>query len=119
MWSGAHILHRPRCGFAECDGGVERPIGIAQHLAGEEDEVGITVGDEVVGLVWLGDHANGGCRNGGFGADAGSKRGLKSGADGDFGIRYKAAGRDVDEVHAVGAQVSGESDGVVDGPAAF
>jgi hypothetical protein len=114
---GAQILHRPCCSFAERDGGVKRPVGIAEHFAREENEVGRVVSDEAVGLLRLGDHADGGCGNGSFIANARCEGSLKGGADGDFCIGREPAGRDVDEVDAVGAEMTGESDGVVDGPA--
>ena len=98
---------------------MERPVGIAEHFAGEEDEIGLAVGDDCVGLLRIGDHADGGGGDGGFGADARGEGNLVAGADGDFCVGNEAAGGDVDEVDAVGAEMAGESDGVVDGPAAF
>jgi hypothetical protein len=115
--SGAQILHGPGCRFIECSGSVERPIRIAQHFAGEEDEIGLAAGDEVVGLMRVGDHADGGGGNGGFGANASCEGSLECGPDGNLGIGDLAAGGNVDEIDAVCAEMTGESDGFVDGPA--
>src|SRR5271170_4788894 len=38
---GAQILPRPRRDLPELLGGVKRPIGVAQHLAREQHEVGL------------------------------------------------------------------------------
>lgn len=115
--SGAQILDGPRSGFAQFGCGVERPIRIAEHGAGEEDEIGVAFGNDRVGLMRVSDHANGGGGYGGFCADAGGEWGLEGGADGDFGVGNLTTGGDIDEVDSVGAQVTGKDDGIVDGPA--
>jgi len=104
-WCGTEILNRP--------------VGVTEHLAGKEDEVGLTVCDDCVGLVRIGDHAHGRGGNGSFVADACGEGSLESRADGDLGIRDQSAGRGVDEVDAVSAEEAGESNGVVDGPTLF
>lgn len=114
---GAEVLDGPGDGFAQSSGSVERPVGVAQHFAGQEDEVGFAGGDDGVGLLRLGDHADGGSGDGGFGANAFGERGLEGGADGDFGVGDQSSGRDVDEVDAMGAEVTGEGNRFVDGPA--
>lgn len=116
---GAKILHRPACGFAKYSRGVERPVWIAEHFAGEKDEVGAAFGDDCVGLMRVCDHADGGGGNRGFGPDARGKRRLERGADRDDGVRNLAARGAIDEVDALGAEMAGEGDGVIDSPAAF
>ena len=104
MRRGAEILDRPACSFAKGRSGMQWPVGVAQHFAGEEDEVGLAVGNDGVGLRGLGDHADGGSGDAGFGADACGERTWKSGADGDIGVGSLAAGGAVDEIDAMGAQ---------------
>ena len=92
---------------------MKGPVGIAEHLAGEEDEIGLALGNDCVGLMRVGDHADGGSGNGGFGADARGKGGLETGTDRDRCVRDEAAGRDVDEIDSAGAKMASERDGVV------
>ena len=92
---------------------MQGPVGIAEHFAGEEDEIGLALGDDGVGLMRVGDHADGSSGSGGFGADARGKGSLETGTDGDLCVRNQAAGGDVDEVDAVGTQETAEGDGVV------
>ena len=42
----------------QCFGGMTRPIGIAEHFSCEKDHVGLTGGDNCVGLRGIGDHAD-------------------------------------------------------------
>ena len=98
---------------------MKGPVGITEHLASEEDEIGPALGDDCVGLMRVGDHANCGSGNGSFGADARGKGSLETGTDGDSCVRSQAARGDVDEVDAVSAKMASESDGLIGGPAAF
>jgi len=116
---GAEILHGPAGRFAEYGCGVERPVRIAEHLAGEEDEVGVAFGDDGVGLLGISDHADSGGGNCGFGTDARGKGCLESGTNGDDRVRNLAAGGAIDEVDPMGAEMAGKGDGVINGPAAF
>ncbi len=116
---GAKILHGPACRVAEYGCGVERPVGIAEHFAGEEDEIGVAFGDDGVGLLRVCDHADGGGGNRGFGTDARGKGCLKRRTNGDDRVRNLAAGGAIDEVDAMGAEMAGEGDGVINSPAAF
>ena len=96
---------------------MQGPVGIAEHFASEEDEIGLALGNDCIGLKRVGDHANGSSGNGGFGADARGKGSLKTGTDGDLCVRNQAARGDVDEVDAVSTQETGERDGLVGRPA--
>ena len=121
-WGGmvgrsAKILRRPRSRVAKGGGGVNGPVGVAEHFAGQEDEIGVSGGDDVVGLMRIGDHADGGSGDVGFVADLGSKGNLVAWAGGDFGIGNHAARRAIDEVDAVVAEEGGKSNGIIDGPA--
>lgn len=98
---------------------MQRPVGIAEHLAGEEDQIGLTLADDCIGLMRVGDHADGRGGNCGFGADARGKRSLETGTGRDFGVRNQASGRDVDEVDAMSAEEACESDRVIWRPAAL
>jgi hypothetical protein len=96
---------------------VKGPVGIAEELAGEKDEVGFARGDDGVGLGGIGNHADGGGGDAGFATDAGGEGDLEAGADGDFYVGNEAAGGDVDEIDAALAEEEGELDGLVDVPA--
>ena len=115
----AEVLDGPTGWLAEGGSSMERPVGIAEHFASEEDEIGLSFGDDGVGLMGIGDHADGGCRDGGFGADARGEGYLVAGAEGDGGMGDETAGGAIDQVDATGAELPGERDGVVDGPTIF
>lgn len=97
---------------------MERPIRIAQHFAGEEDEVGVTFGNDGVGLLRVGDHADGGSGDGGLGADPRGEGGLKRGAYGNLRVGNLTAGGAIDQVDAMGAEMTREGNGFIDRPAA-
>ena len=118
MGRGAEVLGRPAGGLAEGGSGVEGPVGVAEELAGEEDEVGLAGGDDGVSLGRISDEADGGGGDVGFAADAGGEGDLEGGTDGDFGVGDHAARRDINEINAMVAEEMGELDGVVDGPTA-
>ncbi len=117
--SGAEVLHRPTRRFTQGGCRVERPIRIAQHLAGQEHQISLTLGYELVGLVWIGDHTHG-CRwNAGLRSDSSRKGCLKAGSDGNAGIGNLSAGRSVDQVNAMRFEKARKLNRVVDGPAAL
>ncbi len=101
---GARVLLGPACQFAEGGGGVDGPVGIAEHFASQEDEVGFAVFDDAVGLGGFGDHADGGGGDVGLSADAGGEGDLVAGGDGDFGVGRVASRRAIDEVDGVFAK---------------
>jgi len=98
---------------------VDGPVGVAEELAGEKDEVRLTVGDDGVGLRGIGDEADGGGGYVGFAADSLGELDLEAWNDGDFRVGYLAARRAIDEVDAVIAEMMSELDGFVGIPAAF
>src|SRR5689334_9502838 len=55
---GPLVLRRPdRLVPTQIVIGMQRPIRITQQLPGEEDDVGLTGTQNMLGLGWLGDHA--------------------------------------------------------------
>jgi hypothetical protein len=116
LWGGAEVLDGPTCRFAKGAGRVERPVWIAEHLAGEEDEIGLTLGNDGVGLMWIRDHADCCSGDSSLSPDACSERHLVPGADRDGDMGYEAPGRAINQVDAMGAELAGEGDGIVNGP---
>src|SRR5262249_40413993 len=55
---GALVLHGPFDVLPQGSGGNERPVGLSQELAGQEDQVGLTGANDLVGLSWIGNHAH-------------------------------------------------------------
>ena len=55
----AGVLFRPFDVGLERFGGVEGPVRIAQHRAGEEDGVGLSGRDDFLGVMGIGDQADG------------------------------------------------------------
>ena len=55
--------------LVEMLGGVERPVGVAEELACEENDVSLTGADDLVGLFGRGDHAYGAGWDRGFAAN--------------------------------------------------
>ena len=98
----AFVLDGPAGGLVELVGGAEGPVGFTEEFAGEEDYVGLTGADDLVGLGGVGDHADGTGGEAGFAADAVGEGYLIAGADGDLLERGVAAGGHVDEVDAFG-----------------
>ena len=83
---------------------MERPVGIAEHLSGKEDEIGLAGGNDAVGLNGIGNEADGGRGNVGFAPDSGGKLNLKTGTDGNLRVGDLAAGRNIDQVDATIAE---------------
>src|SRR6266702_3371228 len=98
---------------------MDGPVRITEHFTRHEDEVGLALGDDGVGLRRLGDHADGGGRNGCFFADAGGEINLVAGSHGNFYVRHESARGTIDQVDRVIAEDAAELDRVVDGPATF
>ena len=96
--------------IAEGGRGVNRPVGVAEKFAGEEDEVGLAVFNDGVGLGGFSDEADGGGWSCGFSSDSGCKWDLKTGSDGDFGVGDLASGGNVNQVDTVFAEEGGELD---------
>jgi hypothetical protein len=94
------ILHRPRDIRPERPGGVKRPMRVAQEFPGDEDRVGKTGGDNLLGLGRVGNEADGAGGDADLSADGSGKRCLVTGAEGDVGIGGEEAGGAVDEVDA-------------------
>ena len=114
----AFVLNGVAGGLVELLGGAERPVGFAEELAGEEDDVGLVGTDNLVGLGGVGDHADRSSGEAGFAADAVGEGYLIARADGDLLTGVVAAGGDVEEVDAFGFDEMGEGDGVFEGQAA-
>ena len=62
---------------------MERPIRVAEHLSGEQNQVGLPVTDDLVRLGGRGDLADCRCGDVHFTADSFSERNLVSGAGGN------------------------------------
>src|SRR4051812_9624470 len=56
---GVAVLQRPGGLAAEGLLGFERPVGLAEELARDEDDIGVAAGDDFVCVLGLGDEANG------------------------------------------------------------
>jgi len=97
----------PTSGLAQGSGGVQREVGIAEHFAGEEDEIGFAIGHNVIGLNGIGDHADGCGGDVGFAADSGGELDLEAGAGRNLGVGDLAARGAVDEIDAVVAEEMG------------
>src|ERR1039457_1697830 len=69
---------------------MQGEIGIAQEFARHEDQVGLPVTHDFVGLLWRGDHANGAGEHSRFPPDALRKRNLISGTKRNRGMRRVA-----------------------------
>jgi hypothetical protein len=54
----AEVLDGPGDLLMEMLGSVDWPVGIAEKFAGEENNVGLTVADNLIGLLGRGDHTN-------------------------------------------------------------
>jgi hypothetical protein len=117
-FGGALVLDGPAGGVVKGVGCAEGPVGFAEEFAGEEDDVGLSGADDLVGLGGVGDHADGSGGEGGFAADAVGEGDLVAGAEGDLLAGVVAAGGDVEEVDAFGLDQAGELYGLFEGKTA-
>ena len=69
----------------------ERPVGVAQHFAADQNEVGLAAANDVVGLLGRGDQADRRGRDRRFAADLRGELGLVAGADRHSGARREPA----------------------------
>lgn len=116
---GVAVRNRPREVAAEDLLGPEGPVGLAEEGTGQKDQVGAALPDDLVGLVGLGDEADGRRPDVGFLTDAGGEWYLVALGDGDLDGGQDAAGGSVDEVNPFGLEGTGENDRLLDVPAAF
>ena len=76
-------------GVAERSCGVHGPVGIAEEFTSQQDQVGLAVANDLIGLGRLRDHAHGTGGNSGFAADAVGEGRLVTGAEGDPDSGYQ------------------------------
>ena len=114
---GAGVLDWPGDGLSQNIGGVKGPVGIAKHLAGEQDDVGLAGADDLVGLGGAGDHAYGAGGNFDLAVDGLRVVNLIAGTEGNLLGGMVAAGRDIYEVDACLFHEFGEGDGLREVPA--
>ena len=90
----------PGWGDAERDGGIDGPIGVTEHFAGNEDHIGAFAGDDGFGLVGVGDHSDGPGWNLRAAFNAFGEVDLVAGAGGDISFCGGAAATAIDEIEA-------------------
>ena len=110
---GAQILLRPTGRLSENSRGMERPVGVAEQFSAEENEIGLALSNDGIGLDGVSNQANGSSGNGCLATDSGGKLDLESGARGDLGVGNLAAGGNVDQIDAVLAKEPGDLNGFV------
>src|SRR6185312_15066290 len=96
-----------------------RKVGVAQELARHFDQVGISAPQDVLRLVRVGDQAHRGRRDACFTTNARGERYLVTRTNRNLRVRYRAAGRHIDDIDAIVAQYARELHALVDVPAAF
>ena len=85
---------------------MQRPIGVAQHLAGEQHDVGLIVADDLVGLRRRGDHADRGGGDIRLATNSLGERRLIAWPDGDIRLLNIAARRAIDHIDAESKQLA-------------
>ncbi len=98
---------------------MQGPIGVAKQFSSEQYDLSLAALNDLLGLMGIGDHANGAGGDGALLPDALGERNLVAGADCNFSSVRKAARGDVDQIDTMGAQQGSEFDRFVDIPAAF
>ncbi len=98
---------------------MDGPERVAKKFAGEKYRVGLAGADDGVGLLRGCDHADGTSGQTGLSPNLCCEGDLVAGAEGDLLQRAVSAGGAIEQINPVGGQFAGESDGVVDRPAAF
>ena len=117
--AGTFVLSRPCDLLFEDIGGTQRPIGIAEEFASQQNNVGLSGRDDVLGLLGRGDHANGSCEDSRLAADALGKGSLIAGAERNRCFGNDASRGRVDEIDAQRLGLPSEGDGILDSPAAL
>jgi hypothetical protein len=79
---------------------VERPVRVAQHGAGEDDQIGAALPDDLVGLRRIRDQPDGRRGDAGSAADRLRERHLVAGSERNRRVRDVAARAAVDDVDA-------------------
>ena len=115
---GAEILDWPADREAEVAGYCQGPIGLTQELAREDYHVGFAFVQDGVGLVGVGDHADGTGEDSGALADLVGERDLVAGGSRNSCVGDHAAGGTVNQIHSEWAEKFGECDRLFDVPAA-
>src|SRR3984957_130874 len=113
------ILRWPRGNLPEFLRGMQRPIGVAQHFAGEQHDIGLLVADDLIGLSRRGDHADRRGGDIGFAANPPGERRLISGSHWNLRLLDIAARRAIDQIDPQGEQKARKLDRLVDVPPAF
>jgi len=78
---------------------MKRPVGVAKHLPGENDHVGLVRRHNLFGLHGLRDQANGTCGDSDAGADFSRKRRLVPRAGRNPGIGHETPAGAIDQVN--------------------
>src|SRR3990172_6183860 len=96
----ARVLRRVVELDAEALGGVPHPARIVEQRARYRHHVGFPGGEDLLGLLWVRDHADGP----GLDADlffySFRKTDLEAGRRGNLRVRHRGAARDADEIEA-------------------
>src|SRR5688572_25394789 len=94
------ILQEPSGFGFELLGRSLRPVRIAQHRARKKHQVGAALRQNILGLLWLRNDADGRRRNPRVPADAGSERDLVTRPDRYLLTRDDRAARAIDQVNS-------------------
>src|SRR6185312_546104 len=89
---------------------LEGPVRLPQQLSADKNEIRLTTGDDLIGVLRVGDQSHSSRMDLCFIADALGKLNLITSCDGNSGIRYHAAGRDIDQIHSEQLQLSAKND---------
>ena len=98
---------------------MQRPVGIAQQLAREHDEIGLASANDVIGLRGVCNEADGRSGDTRFAPDLFGERGLVAGTHRNGGLFDAAAAGDVDQVNADVFELAGEVNRLLRIPTAF
>ena len=98
---------------------MERPVGFAEEFASQQHQVGLSGGDDVLGLLGREDHADGPGEDSSLAANALGKGSLIARAKRNFRGRNDSSRGCVDEINAKRFDLTGERDGILDIPTAL
>src|SRR5512145_850084 len=77
--SGRQVLVRPRIVRAQRLGGMQRPVGVAEHLPRQEYDISLARGDNLFSLRRLRNKADGSAGDSCLGSNPGRKGDLEAG----------------------------------------
>src|SRR5262249_28672902 len=111
------VLYRGKRLLTESTRGMKGKIGVAEKLARQQDDIGLALGQNGIGLLRCSDESHGGGCDIRISANGGREWNLISGRVRNLLQRAVAAAGTIDKINSEAFQAARQFDGVFQGPA--